>query len=117
MSPGRIKQKKKGQILKQESWCLTETALGWELSGLVNPELADIRSRNPNAMCCLDNEIKTFAKFWEIKDVAAHSLLCSLPNNRRVLITMRQQQHIAKVHSLTFGYQLQNAIFDPGRRE
>ena len=61
----------KGQILKQGSLCLTENTLGWTVSGLANLESTDKPSVKSNAICLLANEIKSFAKFWEIEDVPA----------------------------------------------
>ena len=61
----------KGRILKQGSLCLTETTLGWTVSALANLESANKPNVNSNAICLLDNEIKSFAKFWEIEDVPA----------------------------------------------
>ena len=61
----------KGRILKQGSLCLTETTLGWTVSRLANLESADKPNVKPNAICLLDNKIKSFAKFWEIEDVPA----------------------------------------------
>ena len=61
----------KGQILKQGSLCLTETTLGWTVSRLANLESTDKFSVMSNAIFLLANEIKSFAKFWEIEDVPA----------------------------------------------
>ena len=61
----------RGQILKQDSLCLTEITLGWTVSGLANLESTDKPSVKLNAICLLANEIKSFAKFWEIEEVPA----------------------------------------------
>ena len=55
----------RGRILKQCSLCLTETTLGWTASGLANIK-SDKRYAQSIAICLLDNEIKSCAKFWEI---------------------------------------------------
>ena len=60
----------KGRIPKQGSLCLTETTLGWIVSGLANLESANKPNVKSNAICLVD-EIKSFAKFWEIEDVPA----------------------------------------------
>ena len=61
----------KGRILKQDSLCLTETTLEWTVSGLAQPKSEDKRIANWNAMCLLDNEIKSCTKLWEIEFVPA----------------------------------------------
>ena len=87
----------KGRILKQGSLCLTGTTLGWTVLGLANLKSANKPIVKSNAICLLDNEIKSFAKFWEIEDVPALLQPYSLPKNWLALITMRRQQHMAKM--------------------